>query len=148
MKKTTAIGLLAGMLVAASGCATNSLVSSNTVDSGVYYGGSHGTMGHSNTRTIEQNSRLDKISIIGDGNTYFVENDVRLRKIEIFGENNTVSIPENLVVQWSTIGEGNQLIRRPVGAPAALTGDPSSAARPVVEKTAEDMPATDDPKSP
>lgn len=150
MRNAVAIGLLAGMLVAASGCAHNSVVAHNTISSGAYYG-TDGIFGHNNTRTIERESRLDKISIIGDGNSYIIEDNVMLKKVEILGQDNTVSVPEGLVIRWTTIGQGNKLVRRPgvLGeTPPATAADAKPAEGKGVEKAAEDMPPRDKPKSP
>ncbi len=102
---------LAVMGLGLGGCATNSMVASDSTGSGIRFG-SLGIIGDNNNFTALDGSKLSRISVIGDGNTIMVEDGATLRKIEFWGKNNVVSVPANLVIRQSSIGNGNQVIPR------------------------------------
>ena len=113
MKTQRIVGLaaLAVMGAGLGGCASNSIVASDSTGSGIRFG-SLGIVGHNNNFTALDGSKLSHISVMGDGNTITVEEGATLRKIEFFGKNNVVSVPANLVIRQSNVGDGNQIVPR------------------------------------
>ena len=111
MKALTIGALTAGLLLFSTGCAHNSIMASNVVRVGNFFG-DLGVKGDGNDVTVMRASRLRKISLWGDNNTITVEDGATIGHVEFFGLQNTVSISDNLIVRLSEIGRGNQLIRR------------------------------------
>jgi hypothetical protein len=103
--------LTAGLVLATAGCASNAIVGTGVVRSGLYFG-NVGVTGHGSSVTILHGSKVPKLSIIGNNTTVTVEDGVVLHRIEFWGKGNTVSIPENLIVRTTEVG-ANQIIRRP-----------------------------------
>lgn len=110
--KRALVGITQAVLaLSLAGCATTAIRTDNATRRGTFYG-SLGVTGYGNAVTIEKNSRLDHISIIGDRNNVEVEEGVTLSKIEIWGSNNTVGVPEGLVLRISEVGKNNRILHR------------------------------------
>jgi hypothetical protein len=105
------ITVVVSCLVGLVGCANNNVVANNSSRTGQFFG-DFGITGNNNVVTIEQWSKLTKLSIIGDGNEVIVEEGVRLPSIEVFGSDNVISVPDYLIVQMNQVGDGNRLVRR------------------------------------
>lgn len=111
MRTTLLSGFAMSLLMLATGCAETDIRGDQVKRSGDFYE-SLRFRGNGGQITISAKSRIDKLSIIGNDNTFVVEEGATLGKIEIWGQNNTVSIPDQLMVRESVIGEGSQIIRR------------------------------------
>lgn len=113
MRKVAGLILALGFGALLSGCATNSIVGSGTTRVGTYHG-DVGITGNDNVVTINDESRVRRLSIIGNNNQITVDYGAACAKIEIFGSGNTISVPFYLNtagVRESVIG-GNTIIRR------------------------------------
>lgn len=108
------------VLIGLAGCAAHPLIASNSTHSGKKFG-SFGITGYGNNVTIDRDSYLSVLSIIGDGNSVNVEDGADVFKIEIWGRNNTISVPWYLVWREKLVGNNNQIIPRP--RPTNLSGD-------------------------
>jgi hypothetical protein len=111
MRITLLSGFAMSLLMLATGCAETVIRGDQVKRSGDFYE-SLRFYTNGGQITISAKSRIDKLSIIGNDNTFVVEEGATLGKIEIWGQNNTVSIPDQLMVRESVIGEGSQIIRR------------------------------------
>ncbi len=114
MNRVLALTVVPVALLMLAGCASNAIIGSQLAQENHWYG-ELGVTGHLNKLTVLGESQLTRLSVLGDANTIVVQDDATLAKIEICGENNTISVPENLVIRESIWGEGNQIIRRPMG---------------------------------
>jgi hypothetical protein len=101
-----------GLLLMATGCAHVATVGRGAGSVGVYFG-DLGITGYDNTVTVQNGSKLTKLSFIGDGNSVIVEDLVTLPYIQFWGSNNTVSVPEWVMMRIVDVGRGNRVIRRP-----------------------------------
>lgn len=111
MGKAILAGFVSGMLVVSSGCATNSVVGSGLQKAGKY-SGNVGVTGHNTHLTIQRGSVVPKLSIIGDKCEVIVEDGAELGRIEFWGNGSSVSVPSDMVVWVSEVGN-NSFIRRP-----------------------------------
>lgn len=102
---------LCGLLFALSGCAGNSIIAHKTTRSAQWYG-DVGITGHQNVVTIERNSLVFELSIVGDGNEVIVEDDASLAMIEVWGSNNTISLPANMHPKYRNVGDNNRVLNR------------------------------------
>jgi hypothetical protein len=105
------IAVVVSCLLGMAGCANSNVVANNSSRSGQFFD-DFGITGNNNVVTIEQWSKLTKLSIIGDGNEVIVEEGVRLPMIEVFGSDNVISVPDYLIVQMNQVGDGNRLVQR------------------------------------
>ena len=109
------------VLACSPGCARHVIVAHNSTESAVMYGTVR-IVGHHNDVTIEDFSRIEKLSIIGDGNTVFVEDNVYLvRTIEFWGNENVVSLPQKLTVAVRQVGVNRIVVRRTESTPPPET---------------------------
>lgn len=107
--KQTLIGCVLLML---TGCAHNAVVSDGVTRTGKYYG-SFGITGDNCDVTVEEESKLSKLSFLGNGNRVTIEDGASCNRVEFWGRNNTVSAPYGLVMTVREVGEGNRIINRP-----------------------------------
>jgi hypothetical protein len=111
LKKAWKLAGVAVLLATLQGCASNNVVANDSNRSGQFFG-DMGITGDNNVVTVEQWSRLDKLSIFGDGNEVIVEEGVVLPLVEIFGSDNIVSVPDYLLVQVNQVGHRNRIVER------------------------------------
>ena len=111
MKTVLLSVVMTGLVVAATGCAYNSIMGNGIVRADQYFG-DVGLTGDNHNVTIVRGSRVNKLSILGDDCSVTVQNGVALCKIEFWGTGNTISLPEGLLVRTTEVGM-NQIIRRP-----------------------------------
>lgn len=78
--------------------------------------GDLGIKGDRNNVTVQPGSRLTKMSFWGNDNTVAIEDDVTLPQVEFFGLNNTISMPQHLMIRLTEVGEGNKVVRQPMGS--------------------------------
>lgn len=112
MRLMAIVAISAGLVVL-SGCATdNRIVGNRLTQSGHWYG-NMGITGTLNNVTIEERSRINRLSIVGDANIVNVDENVTMGKIEVWGNNNTISLPERLArfVRFSQVGK-NTIVQR------------------------------------
>lgn len=122
------LGLI--VLACAPGCARHVIVAHNSTESAVMYGTVR-IVGHHNDVTVEDFSRIEKLSIIGDGNTVFVEDNVYLvRTIEFWGNENVVSLPQKLTVAVRQVGANRIVVRQPESTPPPTTEPPPTDIEP------------------
>ena len=107
------------LFVAVLGCATNSFVGHGRSEAGQFFG-SVGITGHRTNLTIENGSKVPKLSIIGDDCTVTVEKGADLGRIQVWGNGNTVSVPGELLVYLTEAGKNNVLHRRSEEASPAV----------------------------
>ncbi len=120
MRTALFTALVAGLMLAAFGCARGAPVVGHAVtQEGTYYG-DLGITGNGSKITVLRGSRVNKLSIIGNNCTVMVEDGAGLAKIEFWGNGNVVSIPDTLIVRSNTVGT-NQIIRRPRPATPVLS---------------------------
>lgn len=113
MRKRTGMRLLVpAVLVPLVGCAHTAITASGSRQAQVIHG-SVGIIGEDIELTILAGSDVTKLSMMGEDIQVVVEDGAVVRKVEIVGEDNEVSCPTDLTVEYSEIGEGNRLIRRP-----------------------------------
>ena len=126
MKRTTFLALLATV----SGCASNAIVGHGRSQSGRYF---HpvGITGHGINLTIGSGSKVPKLSVIGDDCTVTIEDGADVAKIEFWGNGSTVSVPGNLVVYTTQVGN-NRIIHRTdeVSTEPAVESEASTEAAP------------------
>lgn len=119
-----------------SGCATdNRIVGNRLIQTGHWYG-NMGITGALNNVTIEQRSRITKLSIVGDANVVTVEDNVTLGKVEVWGNNNTLSIPERLgrFVRFSQVGRNTIVQRTPSGEQVISPREPIDSSPETIER--------------
>ncbi len=112
MTRLVLLSCVAGALFLSVGCAHNAMDGNGSVWTGEYFG-DVGLRGDNNQMTIRSGSRVWKLSIIGNKSNVMVEDGATVNRVEFIGRGNVVSLPENLIVRVTEIGN-NQLIRRPV----------------------------------
>lgn len=110
---TCVCGWLGLMLTACT--SENRFVGNQLTREGRWYG-EFGVVGHLNTVTVLEGSRLTTLKVVGDGNNVFVEDYVPVGKVEIWGANNEVSVPDVLFVRDSVWGHGSRVTVRALGA--------------------------------
>lgn len=111
MKRIVLSALTTGLLVAAGGCASHSIVGHGVTQAGQYFG-DVGMVGHGTNLTVQAGSKVTKLSIIGDDCRVTVEEGAWVGWIEFWGNGSTVSIPADMVTRTSEVG-ANQIIHRP-----------------------------------
>jgi len=95
----------------AAGCSHTAITGDGSRQSQVIHG-SVGITGQDHELTIMPGSDVSKLSVMGEDNRILIREGAAVRKIEIVGEDNQVICPEDLDVEFSTVGEDNRLIRR------------------------------------
>ncbi|MCA9244685.1 MAG: hypothetical protein KDA32_12055 [Phycisphaerales bacterium] len=112
--------VMIGALAMLAGCNSNSMMGSHTTTSRPYFGKLR-INGNLNNVTVENSSRLYRLSIFGDANFINFQDDVTCNKIEIWGENNRISVPESLIIRVNEVGKGNLIERR-----SAIAAEPET----------------------
>lgn len=141
---------LCGLLLALTGCAGNSIIAHKTTRSAQWYG-DVGITGHQNVVTIERNSLVFELSIMGDGNEIIVEDDASLAKIEVWGSNNTISLPANMHPKYRNVGDNNRVLNRASpwrsGGDAGASWQPTDSGGAATPPPPADMDRTPDAES-
>lgn len=113
MNKILGIVVALAALVSLTGCAHNIVKGHESSRVGIFFG-DVGIDGSNNVLTIQNRSRVTKLSILGSGNRIMVEDDVTLPHIEFCGRDNEVSVPGQLMYRVTEVGANNRVIRRQI----------------------------------
>ncbi|MGD8450928.1 MAG: hypothetical protein PVJ57_03845 [Phycisphaerae bacterium] len=112
MLKRLHFAAVALALLALSGCAHNAITGD---------GSRHDLLLHNTARldgedidlTILAGSDVRKLSIVGEGNRVVIQDGAVVHKVEVVGEDNEVTCPAGMRVEYTEIGEDNDLRYRP-----------------------------------
>lgn len=110
MRAIAGMALLAMLAAWSTGCARTSIAGHGNLRTNQFFG-NLGITGDGNNVTIEDGSKVTKLSILGNNNTVTVEDGANLYRIEFWGKGNIVSVPEYLAIRATEVGT-NQIIRR------------------------------------
>lgn len=108
MRTRISLTCLIALAIMLAGCNTTYLTSSGSRYSGVYYG-ELGLKGEDNELTLLDGTDLTKLSVMGKDNRVVVRPGANVMKVEIVGEDNRVECPAGMSVEYTEIGEDNEL---------------------------------------
>ncbi|MGB0715940.1 MAG: hypothetical protein ACPGXK_08680 [Phycisphaerae bacterium] len=109
-----AVALVACIGLTAVGCAKSNPVAGHNLRLNQVYMGNMEISGNGNQIFVKKGSNIPKLSIAGDVNTVTFEDGALVNQIDIWGNSNTVSIPHDVTVTSSIMGQ-NQIIFREEG---------------------------------